>query len=606
MKDYLHIYTRVSSRVQDEDGTSLDDQERVGKKLAKELGLRPKVWKEGSASAGKDDLTHRPVLLDLLQEIEKGRVRQLYAWNTDRLSRNQRTWNTIRWKLYDADVMLHTSKGPIDLRGNPQDELLFGILSEISSYDNKLRAERSRMGKLNRVRQGGWLGGPPPFGYRLHEKRLVENPEESQWVKKIFGWYSKGKTQQWIKVQLDTNGVQPRRKKSSWSVGSINALLKNTHYIGHYVFTDKMTEETIEVPCPAFVDVTVWNECQRKREKTLKRKGQVNRTKRFYLLRDFMVCGHCGTPMGARTVIRKDKNKGNENFYYCARKERKWVKDQPKKDEKWVRGRDCEMTKSLNIPLTDTLVWDNVVDTVSKSHLMKDMFKTHILKDKFAKDEEFKKSLRDENRKERRLKKDLETVEVSIASIETDKLLKRMDESVYRRVRQNLTGELEDLRNEVEQTRLRIQELGNQKRWIDWITAHQKDIENMSNMPKETRKEYLEGILDRITVTLNDDHTHTLVIRFKKPIVGDRHEWNDTKKKSDGYQIHEGSKDLEVSKSLTNRGGAKLKKKSNMRELGDVLTPTLENRTSPWSRFRYISKDPKDLYLNVVVKAHEH
>ena len=152
MKDYLHIYTRVSSRVQDEDGTSLDDQERVGKKLAKELGLRPKVWKEGSASAGKDDLTHRPVLLDLLQEIEKGRVRQLYAWNTDRLSRNQRTWNTIRWKLYDADVMLHTSKGPIDLRGNPQDELLFGILSEISSYDNKLRAERSRMGKLNRVR----------------------------------------------------------------------------------------------------------------------------------------------------------------------------------------------------------------------------------------------------------------------------------------------------------------------------------------------------------------------------------------------------------------------------------------------------------------------
>jgi hypothetical protein len=150
-----------------------------------------------------------------------------------------------------------TSKGPIDLRGNPQDELLFGILSEISSYDNKLRAERSRMGKLNRVRQGGWLGGPPPFGYRLEDKRLVENPDESQWVKKIFGWYSKGKSPQSIKVEMDTNGVEPRRKKSSWSLGSINALLKNTHYIGHYTFTDKMTDETVEVPCPAFVDVTV-------------------------------------------------------------------------------------------------------------------------------------------------------------------------------------------------------------------------------------------------------------------------------------------------------------------------------------------------------------
>jgi hypothetical protein len=98
---------------------------------------------------------------------------------------------------------------------------------------------------------------------------------------------------------------------------------------------------------------------------------------------------------------------------------------------------------------------------------MKDMFKTHILKDKFGKDGEYKKSLRDENRKERKLKKDLETVEVSIVSIETDKHLKRMDASVYRKVRKNRTGELEELRNDLEQTRLRIQELGIQKRWID-------------------------------------------------------------------------------------------------------------------------------------------
>jgi len=340
MSDILHIYTRVSSRVQDKDGTSLDDQERVGRELAKELGLRPKMWKEGSASAGTEDLTGRPVLSDLLQEIQKGKVKYLYVWNTDRLSRNPRTWTTIRWKLHDFEVILHTSKGPVDLHNNPQDRLLFGILSEISAYDNELRAERSRMGKLNRVRQGGWLGGPPPYGYKLQDKRLVENPNESQWVKKIFSWYSKRKSPQWIKVQLDTSGVEPRRKKSSWSIGSINALLKNTHYIGHYIFTDKFTGEIVEVPCPQIVDVTVWNDCQRKREKLLKRKGQVNRTKRFYLLRDFMVCGHCGTFMGARTVVRKDNRKGNENFYYCPKKERKWVTDAPKKDEKWVRGRD--------------------------------------------------------------------------------------------------------------------------------------------------------------------------------------------------------------------------------------------------------------------------
>ena len=215
---------------------------------------------------------------------------------------------------------------------------------------------------------------------------------------------------------------------------------------------------------------------------------------------------------------------------------------------------------------------------------MKEMFKTNILKDKFSKDEEYKKNLRDENRKERRLKKDLETVEVSIASIETDKLLKRMDASVYRRVRKNLTGELEDVRNDLEQTRLRIQELGNQKRWIDWISKHQEDIESLSDMKMETRKEYLEGILDKITVSLNDDSTHRLTVKFKHPIVGDQHEWNDPTKKSDRYQIHDGSTDIEGSGTLTKRGGAPIKKKSNVGGVDGTLTPTLETPTSRWSR----------------------
>ena len=92
----------------------------------------------------------------------------------------------------------------------------------------------------------------------------------------------------------------------------------------------------------------------------------------------------------------------------------------------------------------------------------------------------------------------------------------------------------------------------------------------MSDMKMETRKGYLEGILDQITVTLNEDLTHRLAIRFKHPIVGDRHEWSNPRKKSDGYQIHDGTTDLEFSNTLTKHGGANLKKKSSMRELDEV------------------------------------
>ena len=302
----------------------------------------------------------------------------------------------------------------------------------------------------------------------------------------------------------------------------------------------------------------------------LKRKRQVNRTTHFYLLRDFMVCGHCETPMGARTKISKSSSRGNENFYYCPKKERAWVKDAPKDDDKWVRGRSCQMTKSLNIPITDELVWNNVIETVSQSNLMKDMFKTNILSDKFAKDEEYRKNLRDETKKVKKLKRDLDTVETSIATIETDKLLKRIDPPVYRKVRKNLNGELESVKSNLEQSRIRVQELGDQKRWIDWISKHQDKMSSLGDMTIENRKDYLDGILDTISVTLDQNHQHQLSIRFKYPIVGDSHEWDDPKEKSKGYQIHEGSNELEVSQTLTNKGGPNVKKNSRVKGIEPV------------------------------------
>ena len=43
MKQILYIYTRVSTRVQDTEGTSLDTQKEIGIKKAAELGFKYKV-----------------------------------------------------------------------------------------------------------------------------------------------------------------------------------------------------------------------------------------------------------------------------------------------------------------------------------------------------------------------------------------------------------------------------------------------------------------------------------------------------------------------------------------------------------------------------------
>jgi len=102
------------------------------------------------------------------------------------------TQQTIRIALQKQGVKLYTKDGEFDLT-NPQDKLLKTILDGIAQYDNSLRTERSRLGKLNKIRQGFWMGGPPPFGYKIQDGKLVENSEESQWVRKIYHWSSKNK-----------------------------------------------------------------------------------------------------------------------------------------------------------------------------------------------------------------------------------------------------------------------------------------------------------------------------------------------------------------------------------------------------------------------------
>ena len=180
----LHILTRVSTSNQTEEkgGTSLSTQRVKGIELSKSLGMKYEIHNEGGASSSTDNLETRPVLLQLLRRIDKGEIKHLYVWNTDRLSRNTSTWFLIRQKMVKQGVVLYTSTGKYDTTGD-MENLILGILSEISQYDNKIRSERSRLGKIEKVKSNFFRGGDPPFGYQIKKldkgSILEPHPEES-------------------------------------------------------------------------------------------------------------------------------------------------------------------------------------------------------------------------------------------------------------------------------------------------------------------------------------------------------------------------------------------------------------------------------------------
>ena len=95
MKDTLYIYCRVSTSGQDKNGVSLEVQEGRGLGLSKKLNLTPIVIKE-QGSGMKHYIPHidengkkqgRPLFTDLIDELEEGKVKNVWIDEDTRLTR---------------------------------------------------------------------------------------------------------------------------------------------------------------------------------------------------------------------------------------------------------------------------------------------------------------------------------------------------------------------------------------------------------------------------------------------------------------------------------------------------------------------------------------
>ena len=158
----LHIYTRVSSAAQADSGTSLDTQLEYGVKRAEQLEFSYVHWNEGGKSSHHEDIIGRPVLSDVYQSIKAGNIKHLWIYDQSRLSRNDQVASIFRYECAKQGVMLYTKDGQFDL-SNPSDMFLKQIFDAVAGLDNAARAERTRLGKLNKVVSGYWHGGPPPL-----------------------------------------------------------------------------------------------------------------------------------------------------------------------------------------------------------------------------------------------------------------------------------------------------------------------------------------------------------------------------------------------------------------------------------------------------------
>lgn len=534
----LYIYTRVSTTSQEEEGTSLEVQKNLGIQKSKDLGFDYQLFNEGGQSSSNDDLLNRPVLTELLKKVDKGEIKHLFVFNTDRLSRNKITWNTIRLKLIKNGVKLYTPTGIFD-SSSPTDDLLLGILSEISSYDNLLRTERTRLGKINKIKLGYWMGGPPPFGYSVVDKKLVVNQEESNWVKFIFEKFLGKSTVRQIKNELLLNGVKTRRNNGVWSHGSIEKLLTNTHYIGYYTITDNKTGEIIKSTCEPIISTDLYRSVEELRKSRSSRRIKEPNQKSFHLLRDFLICGCCGSRFSSVKVKTTKRQ-----VYFCPRKIKNY------KDKNTPSFKDCESTGFIKQDLTDELVWNSVLDVLTNSSKFKEETKLQILGEKVTYREsklQLTKLLKDIKKLDNEIRDYRDIKQQSVNQIDVlRKFGTEKDIENQNIIIKNIEKAIHDTVDKKQLILNQISRLEKSIDWVDWLSEHKNILKKLHDLNLEEKYKVLSRVLDKIIVTRLDNKTTELIINFKLPYVDDEFVWNDVKDKNKGYLIKNGKKDKKV------------------------------------------------------------
>ncbi|MFC7535531.1 recombinase family protein [Actinoplanes sp. GCM10030250] len=276
---------------------------------------------------------------------------------------------------YGVGLWVPEVGGAIDPGSDAHDLVmaLYGGMSKGERNRIKIRV-RSAMQAQTEL-EGRYLGGRPPYGYRLIDAgphpnpakaaqgkqlhRLDPDPVTEPIVKRIFTEYVAGRGMTSIARGLTQDGIpcpsaydrarNPHRTTEVWETTAIRAILKNPRYTGHQVWNRARTDEVLlDVDDVALGHENrhrwndpsqwVWSRQQshtplistdlyERAQHTVKTRGTggdagraPRRTARPYLFRGLITCGICGRRMVG--------NLNHGRLYYRCTASRDFVRQQ--------------------------------------------------------------------------------------------------------------------------------------------------------------------------------------------------------------------------------------------------------------------------------------
>ena len=262
------IYTRKSTEEGlEQDFNSLDAQRESCEayiQSQRSLGWKalPKQYDDGGISGGT---LQRPALKDLLADIEAGRVDLVLVYKVDRLTRSLMDFSKII-EAFDAKNVSFVSVTQQFNTANSMGRLTLNMLLSFAQFEREVTAERIRDKIAASKRKGMWMGGLPPLGYDVRDKKLVVNPVEAEIVQQLFALYLTHKSVRALKTEADRLGLMTKRRVykdkitggQPFTRGHLYCLLHNPIYIGQVSHKG----ETFNGQHDGILDRELWDKAQ--------------------------------------------------------------------------------------------------------------------------------------------------------------------------------------------------------------------------------------------------------------------------------------------------------------------------------------------------------
>ena len=297
------IWTRVSTKRQEDNGGSLDDQRCKCEEFAKQNGYKIKGYFGGTHESAK---TPGPMLKEMYQAIRKDKtITHLIISAVDRFSRSVAQGATIIANLMQLKVVIVEAASGVD-SSTREGMMMIHFKLGLAEWDNGNRTDKFTSGRKHCLESGVYCGSAKPLGYDKHGKSMGTTftiNDKGRLIAKAFRWKLQGMANYQILSRLSTFGLDMSKQK-------LHKILTNPFYAGkirHKMLDGKLVDGN-QPKIISYEDFLRVQEILSGRTGVYKHKKE---TPRFPLKRH-VICSKDHTPFTAYTV-----NKKNIDYYKC-------------------------------------------------------------------------------------------------------------------------------------------------------------------------------------------------------------------------------------------------------------------------------------------------